>query len=111
LQEFLTPSARVYQLPGMSAEFTAFIDEIGQSKALLLILGNAGTRQLCEGPIDHNLTNESIVAVGRRNHAHPWIILRRDVVGWYKGSGVSGPLSDLAQALLEQGWSKMGSGY
>ncbi len=110
LRAILEPAGRVYQLPGFTPVFGAFLDgAVARDTPVVVLVADerTGHRSFFEGRVDAKLTNESIVAIGgrdaRRAFEPPWIIPRRDVVAWYGGDGAS--LNGLAMTLARQGWA------
>jgi hypothetical protein len=67
---------------------------------LILVESPRGSRHFFDGAIDHNFTNESIVAISRRGEK-PLIIPRRDVVGWFDQVALH---HKMAMALTRSGW-------
>ena len=113
LEEFIDPPQRVSELPGLSRNFDEFLngkelrDRIG--RALLLVVDDGGHRALYPGYIDFNYVNGSLVGIrvqGADRDTPPWVILRKNVVGWY-----SGPEDffdgDLVRSLVERGWHRV----
>ena len=110
LEEFIDPPQRVSELPGLSKHFDDFLnsqelrDRMG--RALLLVIDDGGHRAVYPGYIDFNYVNGSLVGIrgqGAGRDGVPWVLLRKNVVGWY-----SGPedffAGDLLQSLVERGW-------
>jgi predicted transcriptional regulator len=106
LQESLQPPGRIYQQPGLTSALDEFLVKHGRGRVILLVVDDkSGERYFFEGRPDLNLTNESLVAIGRRNRTS-WIIPRRDVVAWF--AGVAGEQNQLAVSLMRQGWASRG---
>jgi len=81
LQETITPAGRVYQHPGLSEAFEKFLEDVRSKRVMLLVIDErSGLRYFFEGTVDRELTNDSIVAISRKQSRTPWIIPRRDVV-------------------------------
>ena len=99
LQENLHPASKLYQPPGLSTAFDAFIEK-ASGKLVVLLVTDGQHRYFCSGLLKSELCNESLVAI-HRSHDTPWIIPRCDVVGWYTGK-LHQSLSD---ALARQGWA------
>jgi hypothetical protein len=101
LQHFVAPrTERVYELPGMSSAFTAFLEDPANEWALLLV--DTGARRFqVEGRVQRMLVNESVVSLIIRGDSRPTAFLRRDVVAWFPGDDRS---NQLAMSLLRHGW-------
>jgi hypothetical protein len=103
LQENLSPAGRMYQQPGFTPAFDAFIEKAMEKPVLLLVADeDTGRRYIVSGQLLSQPRNESLVALGNFGH-DGWIIPRRDVVAWFQGS--PGELRQLAVSLARQGWA------
>jgi hypothetical protein len=106
IQMHIAPTnRRLYVPPAFLPHFDAFVDALSNSRShvtILVVNDRSGDRVFFEGPIDGNFTNGSIVAIGRRNGQGPWILPRKDVVGWFQG--LPSEANSLANALTRQGW-------
>lgn len=108
LQETITPAGRVYQHPGLSEAFEKFLEDVRSKRVMLLVIDErSGLRYFFEGTVDRELTNESIVAISRKQSRTPWIIPRRDVVAWVEDPAV---INRVAMSLTQQGWQARSTG-
>jgi hypothetical protein len=113
LEDFLEPSQRVSELPGLSRSFDEFLQSQElrnrQGKALLLVVDDGGHRAVYTGFIDTRTLNGLtgslvlITADDRDPHVAPWVLLRKNIVGWYS-ERQAGFGDDLVGALVERGW-------
>jgi hypothetical protein len=103
LQDSVAPRARMFERPGFSEKFDAFLKPLRRQSVLILVTPDDGrNRAFFEGPIDPNLTNESLVAVCGKGDQR-FILPRADVVGWF-GAESGGVVQKMAMALMKQGW-------
>jgi hypothetical protein len=110
LEECLVPPQRVSELPGLSKNLDDFLnsEEVRsqRGRAMLLTVDEGGHRAVYPGYIDYNLLNSSMVGIrtrGPRNDERPWVLLRKNIVGWYSESEDLST-SPLLQYLAEAGW-------
>ena len=103
LQDVLTPPARVYELPGLSHQFSDFLSAVGTQQVLLLVVDPQGHRQLVSGHPQPDYSNESLVSIVTSS-MKTVPVLRRDVAGWYCGE--SSKIAALVQTLSVFGWSQ-----
>src|SRR5947209_35978 len=110
LQEMLELPTRVLLVPGLTPACDEFLSNVPpQAKLMFLIVTPSGQRLFCEGRINGNLSNETIIALEAPRSMVPWVVLRRDVVGWFRD--LPALMTELADALLQQGWSRMSAPY
>jgi hypothetical protein len=104
LQDFVAPSTRVFELPGLSGAFQDFLrsDELRgrKGRALLLVIDEGGHRAVYYGTIDFNLVEGGVVGI-RTKGAQPWILLKKNVVGWFSADH---DFSEMIEALHQRGW-------
>jgi hypothetical protein len=103
LQENLSPAGRMYQQPGFTSAFEAFLDKAVTKPVILLVADeDTGRRYVLSGCLRSQPRNESLVALGSFGE-HLWIVPRRDVVAWFEGDAEE--LQQLAVSLARQGWA------
>ena len=79
-----------------------------RGRAVLLVIDDGGHRALYPGCIDFNVLNGSLVGISvvREGGARvdpPWVLLRKNVVGWYSGAE-NFFAGELVKVLIERGW-------
>jgi len=110
LEETLSPAGRMYQQPGFTAAFDAFLEKAVLKPVILLVADeDTGRRYFLSGRILPEPRNQSLVALGRVQSSFgaqdsPWIVPRRDVVAWFDGKPEE--LRQLAVSLARQGWAE-----
>jgi len=111
IKEYVAPQQRTYELVGLSARFDAFLESNdGNRKVILLVATSNGARLIFEGSIELNITdasNGSMVALRRRGDT-PWMIPRRDVVGWFDARGAH---NSIVTALQRDGWTAIAKSW
>lgn len=109
LEEKLSPAGRMYQQPGFTPAFDAFLDKAVTKPVILLVADeDTGRRYYLSGRLLPEPRNQSLVALGslRSSIGTPpasFVVPRRDVVAWFDGSPEQ--LRDLAVSLEAQGWA------
>ena len=109
LEEKLSPAGRMYQQPGFTPAFDAFLDKAVTKPVILLVADeDTGRRYHLWGRLLPEPRNQSLVALGglRSSIGTPpvsMVVPRRDVVAWFDGT--SEDLRQLAVSLDAQGWA------
>jgi hypothetical protein len=103
LQDKLAPSARVYELPGLSQQAAQFFASLQMgAEILLLLVDRQGRRFYAHGNYLSQFSSDTLIIyapIGRRESAPA---LRRDVVAWFTGTNSS--IMGLIQTLARAGW-------